>query len=309
MSIAYDYAHETTPPIAASKPKLLLIDGQRVPSVSGHTFKTLNPATEQVIATIAEGNEADVDRAVAAARRAFEGPWSTDARRRARPHPVPPGRADEAACRRDRRPRKSRCRQADLGRAAPGSAGGDRYADLLRRLGRQDQRRNRLHPRRRLHLYGARARWRGRGDRAVEFPADDRDVEAGAGPGLRLHHRDEAGRADLLVGVADRRTGAGGGPAARRAQHRDRSRPRRRRRAGQSPRCRQGDLHGIAGRRPRHPARRCRQFQTRLARARRQVRQRDLRRRRCRSRQQGGRLRHLLQCRAGLFGGLARAGA
>lgn len=76
MSIAYDYGHETAL-IAASRPKLLLIDGQRVPSLSGRTFQTLNPATEQVIATIAEGNEADVDRAVAAARRAFEGPWST----------------------------------------------------------------------------------------------------------------------------------------------------------------------------------------------------------------------------------------
>src|ERR1700758_5731176 len=77
MLIAYDYANETMPPIAASKPKLLLIDGQHVPSVSGRTFKTLNPATEQVIAQVAEGNEVDVDRAVAAARRAFEGPWRT----------------------------------------------------------------------------------------------------------------------------------------------------------------------------------------------------------------------------------------
>ncbi len=77
MSIAYDYARATTPPIPAAKPKLLLIDGQHVPSVSGQTFKTLNPATEQVIATIAEGNAEDVDRAVAAARRAFEGPWRT----------------------------------------------------------------------------------------------------------------------------------------------------------------------------------------------------------------------------------------
>src|SRR6202012_1567088 len=75
MSIAYDYGHETTP-IAASRPKLLLIDGQHVPSLGGRTFQTLNPATEQVIAPIAEGNGADVDRAVAAARRAFEGPWS-----------------------------------------------------------------------------------------------------------------------------------------------------------------------------------------------------------------------------------------
>src|SRR6201990_2509159 len=74
MSIAYDHGHEATP-IAASRPKLLLIDGQLVPSLSGRTFQSLNPATEEVIATIAEGNEADVDRAVAAARRAFEGPW------------------------------------------------------------------------------------------------------------------------------------------------------------------------------------------------------------------------------------------
>ena len=65
MSIAYDYS-ASHPPVSASKPRLLLIDGQHVPSASGRTFKTLNPATEQVIATVAEGNEADVDRAVAA---------------------------------------------------------------------------------------------------------------------------------------------------------------------------------------------------------------------------------------------------
>src|SRR5580698_11307032 len=77
MSIAYDYTQDHSPVAAASKDRLLLIDGRRVPSASGRTFKSLNPATEQVIATIAEGNEVDVDRAVAAARRAFEGPWST----------------------------------------------------------------------------------------------------------------------------------------------------------------------------------------------------------------------------------------
>jgi aldehyde dehydrogenase (NAD+) len=77
MSIAYDYSRETVIPVQASKPRLLLIDGQHVASASGRTFKSLNPATEQVIATIAEGTEVDVDRAVAAARRAFEGPWRT----------------------------------------------------------------------------------------------------------------------------------------------------------------------------------------------------------------------------------------
>lgn len=77
VSIAYDYSPDKTRPILVSKPRLLLIDGQRVPSASGRTFETLNPATEEVIATVAEGNEVDVDRAVAAACRAFEGPWRT----------------------------------------------------------------------------------------------------------------------------------------------------------------------------------------------------------------------------------------
>src|ERR1700760_3685193 len=77
MLIAYDHTRESAPIASLKKPWLLQIDGQQVPSLSGRTFKTLNPATEQVIAEVAEGNEADVDRAVAAARRAFEGPWRT----------------------------------------------------------------------------------------------------------------------------------------------------------------------------------------------------------------------------------------
>ena len=77
MSIAYDYSRDTSHDAAVVLRKQLLIDGQHVESVSGRTFNTLNPATGQVIATIAEGNEADAERAVAAARRAFEGPWST----------------------------------------------------------------------------------------------------------------------------------------------------------------------------------------------------------------------------------------
>src|ERR1700688_5317971 len=77
ISIGYDYSRDHSPVTSAAKDRLLLIDGRRVPSASGRTFKSLNPATEQVIATIAEGNEIDVDRAVEAARRAFEGPWRT----------------------------------------------------------------------------------------------------------------------------------------------------------------------------------------------------------------------------------------
>ena len=77
MSIAYVEAPERVPAALGLPHRKLLIDGRQVDSVSGRAFKTLNPASEEVIATVAEGNEADVDRAVAAARRAFEGPWRT----------------------------------------------------------------------------------------------------------------------------------------------------------------------------------------------------------------------------------------
>src|SRR5260370_29393534 len=57
-------------------PKQLLIAGKWVPAQSGGTFSTLNPATEEDLATVAEGDAPDVDAAVKAAREAFEnGPW------------------------------------------------------------------------------------------------------------------------------------------------------------------------------------------------------------------------------------------
>ena len=68
------------------KPGKLFINGRWVDSVSGKTFDTLNPATEKVITSVAEGDSADIDLAVAAAREAFEnGQWKkTDARDRGR---------------------------------------------------------------------------------------------------------------------------------------------------------------------------------------------------------------------------------
>jgi aldehyde dehydrogenase (NAD+) len=53
----------------------LLIDGKRVPALSGRYFDTLNPATEQVIARVAEADAADIDAAVRSARAAFAGAW------------------------------------------------------------------------------------------------------------------------------------------------------------------------------------------------------------------------------------------
>src|ERR1043165_8017993 len=54
----------------------LFIDGQWVDAESGKTFETPNPATGATLAEVAEGDRADIDKAVAAARRAFEGKWS-----------------------------------------------------------------------------------------------------------------------------------------------------------------------------------------------------------------------------------------
>jgi betaine-aldehyde dehydrogenase len=54
----------------------LFIDGQWVDSESGKTFTTPNPATGETLAEVSEADKADVDKAVTAARRAFEGKWS-----------------------------------------------------------------------------------------------------------------------------------------------------------------------------------------------------------------------------------------
>lgn len=75
-------ATATKPQRAAKPPKVkdqpLLIGGKWQDSVSGKTFETLNPATGEVICQVAEGDKADVDLAVKAARKAFEeGPWRT----------------------------------------------------------------------------------------------------------------------------------------------------------------------------------------------------------------------------------------
>ena len=60
-----------------SKPRKLLINGEWVEAASGKTFDAINPASESVVAAVAEGDAEDVNRAVAAARKAFEdSDWS-----------------------------------------------------------------------------------------------------------------------------------------------------------------------------------------------------------------------------------------
>jgi phenylacetaldehyde dehydrogenase len=66
------------PTVAAfvATPRRMFIDGAWVEAVSGKTFPVYDPATEDVMAHVAEGGQEDVERAVQAARRAFDaGPW------------------------------------------------------------------------------------------------------------------------------------------------------------------------------------------------------------------------------------------
>jgi len=58
-----------------SQPTGLFINNEWVKGVDGKTFEVINPSTEEVITSVHEATEKDVDIAVAAARKAFEGPW------------------------------------------------------------------------------------------------------------------------------------------------------------------------------------------------------------------------------------------
>ena len=70
--------------IAAERNSDLFIDGQLVAGGAGR-FPTINPATEEVLGTAANADSADMDRAIAAARRAFDSTgWSTDTALRVR---------------------------------------------------------------------------------------------------------------------------------------------------------------------------------------------------------------------------------
>jgi acyl-CoA reductase-like NAD-dependent aldehyde dehydrogenase len=68
----------TAQPAASDTPRKyqLFIDGKFVDAESGKTFTTPNPATGGILAEVAEADKADIDKAVEAARRAYEGKWS-----------------------------------------------------------------------------------------------------------------------------------------------------------------------------------------------------------------------------------------
>jgi len=71
-----DHATTAPHPFLANPAKQHFIDGEWRPSITGESIETRNPTTGKVLATLARGTQADVDAAVAVARKAFEGPWS-----------------------------------------------------------------------------------------------------------------------------------------------------------------------------------------------------------------------------------------
>ena len=59
-----------------TKSQKLLIDGKRVDAANGETFEVLDPSTNTVLTRVSKGGKEDINRAVKAARNAFEnGPW------------------------------------------------------------------------------------------------------------------------------------------------------------------------------------------------------------------------------------------
>ncbi len=115
----------------------LLINNRWVPSESGKTFATINPSTGEEICQVAEADAADVDKAVKAARAAFEGPWrkmraSERGRLLYRLADLIEANADELAQARD--PRQ---RQASFHRQGRRCCQNGRLLSLFCRLGRQ----------------------------------------------------------------------------------------------------------------------------------------------------------------------------
>jgi aldehyde dehydrogenase (NAD+) len=72
----YAPAPESTDHVRIARRYGLFIDGEFVAPASRRYFDTINPATEEKLSRVAEANEADVDRAVAAAREAYRKTWS-----------------------------------------------------------------------------------------------------------------------------------------------------------------------------------------------------------------------------------------
>ena len=171
----------------------LFIDGEFTDAKGGRTFETTNPATEEKIADVALAGEADVDRAVAAARRAYDEVWSRLA-------PSERGKYIYRIARvlQERGREMAITESLDGGKPIRESRDVDiplaaahffYYAGLGRQGGLRLPRPRRPCPRRR------------RPGHPVELPAAHGGLEDRAGVGRRQHGRAQAGRDDTAHGA------------------------------------------------------------------------------------------------------------
>ncbi len=218
----------------------LLIDG---PSGSmrsrARRFRRSIRGTGRVIADVAEGGAADIDLAVAAARRAFRGPWS---------RVTPADRTKMiwklATCSKSMQKssrNSNRSTTANPLRERDSNQVERRRPALHGRLGDEDHglKRSRCHRRGRFTRLPCANRSASSTDHSVERAADDVRLETGAGTRHWLHRRPEAGGTNAADRVAARRTHCRRRHSRRRRQHRARIRRDRRRGARRAPRRRQ----------------------------------------------------------------------
>ena len=194
MASVVSSPYESKVAVSATK---LLINNRWIASESGKTFATINPSTGEEICQVAEADAADVEKAVRAARAAFERRTvAKDARIRSADacFTVWPTSSKSMPT---NWPAWNRWTTANpFPWPRPWTSRHGRLLPLFRRMGRQGARQDHPHRRRLLLLHPARASRRGGTDHSLELPHADAGLEAGAGVGHRQHGGDEAGRAD-----------------------------------------------------------------------------------------------------------------
>ena len=200
----------TQPTLSIAHPHSLFVGGEWVDPTTTDTLPVVSPSTEEVVLTFAEAKEADMDRAVAAAREAFDrGPW---------PRTSSPSGPEAPRGRRPARARHSELAEAwtvqvgapiSFTNYASGQPAGlfEYYAGLIEEYPIVDERRRDNGG---LVRVVTRAGRRGRGDHALERTARPALLQGRGRAGGRLHRRLEAGAGDARRRVHARRVHRGG---------------------------------------------------------------------------------------------------
>ena len=264
----------------------LFINGEFVDPVDGHSFKTISPATEEVLAEVSEAGPTDVDRAVQAARRAYDRVWSKMPPRERgkylyRIARILQERARELAVLEslDNGKPIRESRDVDIPLVAAWFFYYAGWADKLDHAGFGPDPKP-------LGVAGQVIPW--------NFPLLMLAWKIAPALAARQHRRAQAGRDDTAHRAAVRRDLPAGRPPAGRGQHRDR-RGRDRPHAGRARRRQQGRVHRLDRRRQDDRALDGRHEEEGHPRARRQGGQHRLRRRTGRPGRRGHRQRDLLQ--------------